>query len=157
MKLRAQPLRPRTQKNPGPRNDFSRTDPLEAKDRNAQGPRTQGAIVLEKKVPQIFFQATSKKKVFALKDVEFPQKIRRSPKQKSSQFFCEVSAVFQGKVKRRSWQKCCYRAEDRSFSRTCRFGGQGQNLTFEVKAQNFKMCSRGRFRDQGRPRGLHFC
>ena len=58
-----------------------------------------------------FFSGDLKKKVFALKDVEFPQKIRRSPKQKSSQIFCEVSAVFQGKVNRRSWQKCCYRAD----------------------------------------------
>ena len=37
--------RPRTQKNPrpGPRTAFPKTDPLEAKDRNAQGqgPRTQ--------------------------------------------------------------------------------------------------------------------
>ena len=44
-------LRPRTQKNQRPRTAFPRTDPFEAKDRNArvQGPRTQ---------PQVFSKKT---------------------------------------------------------------------------------------------------
>ena len=45
--------RPRTQKNPRPRprTAFSRTDTLEAKDRNArgQGPRTQAQVLSKKK------------------------------------------------------------------------------------------------------------
>ena len=45
--------RPRTQKNPRPRTTFPRTDPLEAKDRNArgqgQGPRTQPQVFSKKK------------------------------------------------------------------------------------------------------------
>ena len=34
---------------PGPITDFLRTDPLEAKDRHAQGPRTQRASVFQRK------------------------------------------------------------------------------------------------------------
>ena len=48
MEPRKQGSRPRTQKNPRPRTAFSRTDPLEAKDRNAQsqgqGPKTQPQV-----------------------------------------------------------------------------------------------------------------
>ena len=57
--------RPRTQKNPKPRprTAFPRTDPLEAKDRNArgqgQGPRTQAQAFSKKKIFKIFFQAIS--------------------------------------------------------------------------------------------------
>ena len=50
-------------KNPRPRTAFSRTEPLEAKDRNArgqgQGPRTQAQVFSEKKVFKNFFQAIS--------------------------------------------------------------------------------------------------
>ena len=67
--------RPKTQKNPRPRTAFPRTDPLEAKDRNArgqgQGPRTQAQmfstqkrspkISSQKKVFKIFFPAISKR------------------------------------------------------------------------------------------------
>ena len=46
-------------KNPRPRTAFSRTDPLEAKDRNArgqgQGPRTQPQVFSKKKVLQKSF------------------------------------------------------------------------------------------------------
>ena len=55
-------------KNPRPRPStvFPRTDPLEAKDRNArgqsQGPRTQAQVFSKKKGLQNFFQAISKKK-----------------------------------------------------------------------------------------------
>ena len=55
--------RPRTQKNPRPRKAFSRTEPLEAKDRNArgqgQGPRTQVQAFSKKKIFKILFQAIS--------------------------------------------------------------------------------------------------
>ena len=57
--------RPRTQKNPRPRTAFPRTDPLEAKDRNArgqgQGPRTQAQVFSppKKKVFKKVFQAIS--------------------------------------------------------------------------------------------------
>ena len=51
--------RPRTQKNPRPRprTAFPRTDPLEAKDRNArgQGPRKQARVFSKKKGLQNFF------------------------------------------------------------------------------------------------------
>ena len=50
-------------KNPRPRTAFSRTEPLEAKDRNArgqgQGPRTQAQVFFEKKNFKNFFQAIS--------------------------------------------------------------------------------------------------
>ena len=53
-------------KNPRPRTAFPRTDPLEAKDRNArgQGPRTQSASALQKKKrsSQKFFRQSPKKK-----------------------------------------------------------------------------------------------
>ena len=87
--------RPRTQKTirgqsqghkknprPRPRTALPRTDPLEAKDRNArgqgQGPRTQKQVFSKKKVFKNFFQAISK----------------RENQKGSSQIFCEVSGVF---------------------------------------------------------------
>ena len=47
--------------------------------------------------------------------------------------------------------------EDRTISRTCQLRGQAKakNLSFEAKAKDFKMCPRGRPRDQGRPQILH--
>ena len=59
MESRTQGSRPRTQKkNPRPRTAFPRTEPLEAKDRNArdQGPRTQ---------PQVFFKKKGLQKSFS--------------------------------------------------------------------------------------------
>ena len=55
--------RPRTQKNPRTRTALPRTDPLEAKDRNArgQGPTTQAQMFTKKKVFKIFFQESQKK------------------------------------------------------------------------------------------------
>ena len=52
---------PRTQKNSRPRTAFPRTDPLEAKDRNArgQGPRTQPQVFSKKKVFKKVFQTIS--------------------------------------------------------------------------------------------------
>ena len=59
--------RPRTQKNPRPRTALPRTDPLEAKDRNArgqgQGPRTLAQVFSKKeKVFKKFVSAISKTK-----------------------------------------------------------------------------------------------
>ena len=63
-------------KNPKPRTDFLRTDPLEAKDRNTQGqePTTQCANVLKKKSGG----------GLRAKIVIFPRNFRRSPKKKAS-------------------------------------------------------------------------
>ena len=65
-RLEAKPKAKDTQKNPRPRprTAFPRTDPLEAKDRNArgqgQGPRTQAqAFSKKKKSSKIFLQAIS--------------------------------------------------------------------------------------------------
>ena len=86
---RTQPLRPSTQK----KCEAKAKDRL-LEDRPSQGqgqecsrPRTQHTSVLpkKKKVPPKNFLATSKKK-----------------KKRSSPIFCEVSFIFQGKVKRRS-------------------------------------------------------
>ena len=60
---------PKTQKNPmpRPRTAFPRTDTLEAKDRNARGPRTQALVLSKKKKKrssQKFFRRSQKKKVF---------------------------------------------------------------------------------------------
>ena len=56
--------RPRTQKNPRPRTDFPMTDPLEAKDRNAQG---QGPSIQR-----------ARKKVFAPKNCKLSRNFRHS-------------------------------------------------------------------------------
>ena len=41
------------------------------------------------------------------------------------------------------------------FSGTWGLEAKAKDLTFEAKAKNFKMCSQGRPRGQGRPLGLH--
>ena len=98
-----------TKKNPKqrPRTAFPRTDPLEAKDRNArgqgQGPRTQAQVFSEKKVFKKVFQAISKKKVLQnnFSDEKGRKKFvfRQSPidknKKRSPQIFREVSGVYQ--------------------------------------------------------------
>ena len=62
---RTQGSRPRTQKNSRLRTALPKTDPLEAKDRNSQGPGTKktGASFLQtqKKVFKIFFRRSPKK------------------------------------------------------------------------------------------------
>ena len=75
-----------TKKNPRPRprTTLSRTEPLEAKDRNAQGqgPTTQAQVLSKKQIKKVFkefFQAISK----------------RGKQKRSSQIFREVSGVFQ--------------------------------------------------------------
>ena len=66
MESRTQGSRPRTQKNPRPKTALSRTNPLEAKDRNArgqgQGPRRQAQVFSKKKVFKIFFIRSPKPK-----------------------------------------------------------------------------------------------
>ena len=120
---RTQPSRPRTRKTkPRPRTDFLRTDPLEAKDRNARS-LGQG----------------HKAQVFSKK---------KESSHKGTPIFCKNSGDLQ-KPKKRSWahghrpfltnqKKCCPRAEDRTFSRT-----------YRLEAKDFKTCPRGqrRFRE----------
>ena len=61
--------RPRIQKSPRPRTALPRTDPLEAKDRNArgqgQGLRTHAQVFSKKKAFKNFFRRSSKKKRFS--------------------------------------------------------------------------------------------
>ena len=88
---------------PRPRTAFPRTDPLAAKDRNAQGqgPKDTGASVLQKKVFQNFFQAISKqKKVFKIffpaisKKMVFKKFFRRFSKEKTKKVFANFPQSF---------------------------------------------------------------
>ena len=96
--------RPRTQNNPRPR-----TDPLEAKDRNArgQGLRTQRASVFQKK-SLLKFTARS---------------LARSPRRRKKKghdlglFFTNHKIVL-------------FSTANRAFSSNCRLGGQGQGLYY---------------------------
>ena len=115
--------RPRTQKNSRPRTAFSRTDTLEAKDRNArgqgQGPRTQ-AQVLSKKKKKVFtkiFQAISTKKTL------------------SKKFFKRYTKFQQFK------KYCCPRAEDRPIFEDLRPRGQGQGLDLRGQGQGLQNLS----------------
>ena len=92
--------RPRTQKKSEAKakdSPFPRTDPLEAKDRNARGqgqePRPQAQVISKKKVLKTFFRRKRSPKFF----------FRRSPteenKKRSSQIFREVSGVSQQNFK----------------------------------------------------------
>ena len=112
--------RPRTQKKhpwPRPRTTLLRTDPLEAKDRNAQGqePRTQHGSHLRKKRSSLQNFRRSQKKWSSLrKFVNFPKnsgvlkkkkrsslpKFKRSPGRKCLQnFFRKLSCVLREKTK----------------------------------------------------------
>ena len=80
-------------KNPRPRTAVPRTDPIEAKDRNArgQGPRTQPQVFSKKKKGlKKFFQAISKKKVFFKKFFQV-----FSSKKRLLKFFFRRSTKFQ--------------------------------------------------------------
>ena len=132
---------------PRPRTAFPRTDTLEAKDRNArgqgQGPRTQSASALQKKKKKVFtkiFQAISKKKkkkvftkIFQAISTKkrFPKNFSTAPQNFN---FPKISAVLEPRTGQ--------------FSRTW-------GLEAKAKANDFKICPRGRPRGQGRPRGLH--
>ena len=106
-------------KNPRPRPStvFPRTDPLEAKDRNArgqsQGPRTQAQVFSKKKVFKIFFRRSTKKKVFK----NFFQAF--SNKKRLLKFLLRRSTKFQQFKK-----KCCPRAEDRPIFEDLRYTTQ---------------------------------
>ena len=98
--------RPRTQKNPRTRTALPRTDPLEAKDRNArgQGPRTQAQMLTKKeKRLQNFFSGISKKRASKIFFQAFSNK-KRLPK-----LFFRRSTKFQQFKK-----KCSSRVEDRA-------------------------------------------
>ena len=92
-------LRPMTQKNlrPRPRTALPRTEPFEAKDRNARGqePRTQAQVFSKKKSLHKTFSGdlqTKTKKVF---DKIFRTISKRRKQKRSSQIFREISGVFQ--------------------------------------------------------------
>ena len=151
MESRTQDSRPRTQKNPGlsPRTDFPRTaDPLEAKDRNAQG---QGSWTTRASGLQ--------KKVFAPRNRNFPRNFRRfQNKNKIKKVFAHKMANFcemQTKKKRGhdlgsflTNQKIELSSpEDRAFLRTCRLRGQGLGRDLQgqgllnVRSQIFEDCT----------------
>ena len=130
MESRTQGSRPR------PRTVFPRTEPLEAKDRNArgqgQGPRTQAQVLSKKKkVFTKIFQAISTKKRFLKNFSSNTQNFNNS----------KNTAVLEPRTGQ--------------FSRTWDLEAKAKDLTFEAKAKDFKICPRGRPRGQGRPRGLH--
>ena len=125
---RTQPSRlmPRTQKKFEAKDRLLEDRPFRGQKQEWSRPKTQGATVLQKKSPQ--------KKIFAREDAKFPQKIRRSQKKRSPlQIFREVSAVFHGKVNKRSWPWPIFNKSKK---------GLGL-VGFEAKAKDFKMCPRG--------------
>ena len=131
--------RPRTQKNPRPRprsrTALSRTDSLEAKDRNARAKvKNQG----HKR------KCSPKKKRQSSKNV-----FRRFPVKNAFWNF------FSGDLQNCNNSKKSAVLEPRTgqFSRTWGLEVKAKDLTFEAK--DFKMGPRGRPRGQGRPRGLH--
>ena len=69
---------------------------------------------------------------------------------RSSQIFREVSSVFQQNFNG-SKKSAVLGPRTVQFSRTWGFGAKTKDLTFEVKAKDFKMCPQ----DQGRPQELH--
>ena len=108
-----------TKKNPRPRTALPRTDPLEAKDRNArgQGPTTQGQVFSEKKGLQKFFSGDLKKKSLQKFFQAFFNKKRL------------LKSFFQAIYKISTIQKkCCPRAEDRAIFEDLRLRGQGLDL-----------------------------
>ena len=93
-----------TKKNPRSRTAFPRTDPLEAKDRNARGQGHKGKCSPKKKGLQKFFQAFFNKKRL-------------------------LKSFFQAIYKISTIQKkCCPRAEDRAIFEDLRLRSQGLDL-----------------------------
>ena len=132
MESRTQRSRPRTQKNPRPRlmTDFSRTDPVEALDRNSrgQGQGHKNSVVLKIFLICARFEAISEKKrpPCARRTANFPQDLGRSLQFRSVIFVFNES------------KKCCPWIEDRHFR---------ELRGFEAKVKDFKTCSWG----------LHYC
>ena len=126
-----------TKKNPRPRTALPRTDPLEAKDRNArgqgQGPRTQAQVLSKKRSSKIFFRQSQKKSL---------QKFFQAFSSKK----CLLKIFFQAIYKISTIQKkCCPRAEDRAIFEDLRPRGQGQGLDLRGQGQGLQnMSSRPR-------------
>ena len=127
--------RPRTQKSPRPKTDFLRTGFLEAKDRNAQGQghKAQEKDLRAKKSQLLQNSGILKKKGF-------------------HKFYAGSQAFFYTKKKSHDLgpfltnQKIVLSStEDRAFRGL--EGYEAKDLTFEIKAKDFKMC----------PQGLHLC
>ena len=93
MKSRTQPSRTRTHKNIRSQGPTSRGQSLSR-------PKTG---MLEAKNTRRKFSPKKQEKGLRTRRSRFSAKIRRSPKKRPSQIFREISADFQGKVKRRSW------------------------------------------------------
>ena len=131
MKSRTQPSRPRTKK--------SEANDRLVKDRPSRG-QGHKAQVFSKKICEKSGVLQKNKKVFARKGACFSRKMKNqafSEKRKKWVFpnFREVSADFQGKVKRRSWPSPIFKkSKNRHFPGLVGF----KNFTFEAK--DFKMC-----------------
>ena len=133
---------------PRPRTALPRTDTLEAKDRNTrgqgQGPRKQTQMCPKKKGLKKIFLGDLKKKVF--------KKMLHTISSKNG-----LEKIFSADLQifNRSKNSAVLDPRTGQFSRTWGFEAKAENLTFEAKAKDFKMCLRGRPRGQGRPRRLH--
>ena len=128
--------RPRTQKKSKAKDSLSEDRHSRGQGQECSRPRTKdtsASALKKKKVLTKFFQAISrKKKVFT--------KIFQAISTKNA-----FQKIFQPLHKILTIQKILL-----SPSR-----GQANFRGLEAKAKDFKICPRGRFRDQGRPRGLH--
>ena len=131
--------RPRTQKK-GPRTALPSTDPLEAKDRNAQGPRFSRRSDLQKNV-------------FAQKRVNFPENSSVLQEKNVFKIFFASSLAF-SKTKQnllilwpifnQSKNSAVLEPSTGYFRGLAAF--EAKDLTFEAKSKDCKLC----------PRGLHF-
>ena len=130
--------RPRTQKKTGPRTDFSRTDPLKAKDKNARGQRTRTK----------FYKCSrpQKQKSYRAGNAQFVRNFKQFQK-KRKQKKKIIEPVTEVKVK---FSLVIFLFHESKISavvrqRTGRFPGlvgfEVKDLRFEAK--DFKMCPRG--------------
>ena len=107
-----------------PKTALSRTDPLEAKDRNAwgqgQGPRTQAQVFSKKRSSKDFFRRSQEKK-------------------KSSKIFFQAFSSKTRLLKSTIQEKCWPRAEDRPTFKDLRPRGQGQGL--DLRGQGLQTVS----------------
>ena len=165
---RARGLCQEQKKNPRPRADFPRTDPLEAHDMNTrgqgQGPRIQPANVFKNK-------KSSRKKI-----ANYPRNFRRFPinlnnkkvlinflrgfwraprrRKKSGHDFSQFST---------NQKILLFSAEDRAFSRTCQLRGQGLDLRGQgqrlqiVPSRTFSKTLPLAFKATGKVCDVHYC
>ena len=128
---------------PRPRTAIPRTDPLEAKDRNARGQsqrhRSKCSSSSSKKGLQNKFSGYLKKEVFKNFFHVFSE---RGNQKTSLQFFREVSGGFQQNFNG-SKNSAVIEPRTGQFSRTWGFEAKAKDLTFKAKAKDFKMCPRG--------------